>query len=147
MLRKSLCSLVLAVVLSAGTTIALAPSADAATRVDYSATCNRTWVQSVRVAGYDRNVIVSMVPTSRARWLGRSNVGAIWSDIWSCVPYPSGLYGWQGDSMWQQLACHATWSANIGGGWTGGPTWDFESWRPSVSMSYALQVWRHSCNW
>lgn len=133
--------------LAATAVVAVAPSAQAATRVDYSARCNSGWVASVHVSGYGRSVKVSIEPTGYARWFASTNVGAVWNAVWNCVHYPYNLYGWQGDGMWDQLVCHAVWSVNIGAGWTGGPTWDLESWRPNVSYSYSVQVWRHSCNW
>ncbi len=101
-----------------------------------------------RIHGYDWNVYVSITPTERARYAARFT-NSMWSQLWQCTPYPSGLHGWQGDGLYDQLACHAIFSARVPGvtGWAGGPTWDLESWRPNESYDYMLQAPRHSCNW
>jgi hypothetical protein len=125
-----------------------APTVEASTRVDVTKVCNTVDIVKVHITGYDRNLKVSIEPTGRARVAARFSP-AMWDQLWSCVSYPSGLYGWQGDSMYRQLACHATYSAGVPGvtTWTGGPTWDLESWRPSVSWVRVAQVWDHKCNW
>lgn len=143
---------VIAVILVAftlGTSMSVVDAARASTRVDVSARCNSPWIVSAHEYGYDRNVIVKIEPTGLARWAGRFDP-AIWNDLWSCIPYPStGLYGWQGDSMYKQLACHAVYSASVPGitSWTGGVTWDLESWRSNVSWFTVWRVWGHKCNW
>jgi hypothetical protein len=55
----------------------------------------------------------------------------------------SALSASQSDSMYKQMVCHTFW----GVAHLGGPTWDFESWRPDVSSWKALRVREHSCNW
>ena len=45
--------------------------------------------------------------------------------------------------MFKQMVCHTFWGVAR----LGGPTWDFESWRPDVSSYKALRVTEHECNW
>lgn len=124
------------------------PTVKAATRVNVTRQCNTVDIVRVTITGYDRNLRVSIEPTGRARVAAQLN-SAMWDQLWRCIPYPSGLYGWQGDSMYKQLLCHSFYSIGIPGSskWTGGPTWDLETWRSNVSWSRASQVWSHSCNW
>ena len=134
-----------------GATLLVGSPADAATRVDYGKNCNTSLIMRVTVKGYDRNVRVAIQPTTLARTVGRLRVGEMWSQMWNCVHYPNGLYGWQGDSLYDQLLCHAYWSFYGGPfGWSGGPTWDLESWRPAKSDSYIKgtgSFLSHRCNW
>ncbi|MGH9213949.1 MAG: DUF2599 domain-containing protein [Acidimicrobiales bacterium] len=125
-----------------------AGAAGASDRVDITRVCNSANVVKVRVSGYGRSLVVSVEPTGQARWLARFTPG-MWDEVWGCMPYPGSLYGWQGDSLYKQLACHAIFSASVPGvtGWSGGATWDLETWRPDVSWPRMYQVWDHRCNW
>jgi hypothetical protein len=124
--------------------------ANAANKVSYWSKCSGTWVSRVSVVGHGRNLVISMTPTTAARVMPppirllRRTYNQVWDEIWRCVRYPSGLYGWQGDSLYQQLSCHVAY----GIGRFGGPTWDLETWRPSIGLGSAIALAAaHRCNW
>lgn len=107
-------------------------------------TCDSPWMSSAGSVGEGAGFEVSFVPTKRARYLARG-IGAydsIWGDLQRCTQL-RGLSQTQRDSMYNQMVCHVLY----GVGNLGGPTWDFEAWRPLISGWQALNVADHSCNW
>jgi hypothetical protein len=108
-------------------------------------TCRSPWMRAARVHDEPQGPKVSFRPTKRARYAARGVPRAyrnIWRDLQRCVSFPA-LSASQSDSMYKQMVCHTFW----GVAHLGGPTWDFESWRPDVSSWKALRVREHSCNW
>lgn len=106
--------------------------------------CDSPWMSSAGSVGEGAGFEVSFVPTKRARYLARG-IGAydsIWGDLQRCAQF-RGLSKSQHDSMYNQMVCHVLY----GVGNLGGPTWDFEAWRPLISGWSALNVADHSCNW
>jgi hypothetical protein len=99
--------------------------------------------------GPPANFIVSMTPTGLARTAG------IWADVWrdltKCVKFPSNLPHSEIDSLQKQMDCHIFWSS---GPFIkdGGKTWDFEGWRPDVSLAFVVSPAQlidksKHCNW
>lgn len=108
--------------------------AEASTKVNRSASCKSEWISKVSYSGHGRSLRVSIMPKVKAGTSAKTMPGwnAVWDAMWRCVPYPNGLCGWQGDSMYKQLACHLVWGANPN---RTGPTFDLETWRPDVTVS------------
>jgi uncharacterized membrane protein YgcG len=123
--------------------------------------CHSRWMSSAGSAwgtsdtswtlnpGPPANFIVSMTPKSLAR-----NVG-IWSDVWrdltKCVKFPSNLPHSEIDSLQKQMDCHIYWSTTSLFP-DGGKTWDFEGWRPDVSLAFVVSPAQFidknkHCNW
>jgi len=123
--------------------------------------CHSKWMSSAGSAwgtsdtswtltpGPPANFIVSMTPTGLARTAG------IWADVWrdltKCVTFPTNLPHSEIDSLQKQMDCHIFWSSGpfIK---NGGKTWDFEGWRPDVSLAFVLSpaqaIDKHKhCNW
>lgn len=105
--------------------------------------CSSPWMSSAGSVGSGFGYEVSFSPTTRARYLARVVPGAyddIWADLHRCVPF-SGLSPSQEGSMYQQMVCHVLYGVAR----FGGRTFDFEAWRPEVSVSAALDP-RNECN-
>jgi hypothetical protein len=70
---------------------------------------------------------------------------AVWHAVQNCI---TGLYDGLADGIYEQIKCHVAiqglfpWAV-------GGETWDFETWRPKVPWTDALNVpdVRKACNW
>jgi Protein of unknown function (DUF2599) len=88
-----------------------------------------------------------MRPTWRARgrW-DKETWERIFADLKDCMPFPD-LTDGEMQSVYEQLACHSKWGvADL----VGGPTWDFETERPTKGLDEAVGGLRppgHKCNW
>lgn len=87
-------------------------------------------------------------PTLKGRLAGRALIPAEWNQMWQRVPQPRAMTPTERSSVYKQFACHVLFSLPKPGGWTGGPSWDFESWRPDISWLKAMNPLTNSkCNW
>lgn len=109
-------------------------------------TSDSSWTLS---PGPPANFIVSMTPTNLARNAGIWS--AVWRDLNKCVKFPSNLPHSEIDSLQKQMDCHIFWSS---GSFikNGGKTWDFEGWRPDVSLASVMSLAqlidkKKHCNW
>jgi hypothetical protein len=111
--------------------------------------CESRWMTAASSKGDGSEFKVSMTPTRRARWSGRSPASwlAIWSDLRRCAPFPDSLTRSQERSLYKQLACHAVFGVHKE---LGGPEWDLEARHPNIPWSVVLgpaAVAVHECNW
>lgn len=146
---KRLCAISAVGLVLAGGALVTAPSASA-----YYQQCNTTWVKSVNwIPQSDGHWIISIDPTTQARFSARFHLGAVWHEVNTCVPVGLRTYpyrrGTDAASAWTQLWCHAYLSYGIPGlgFYTGGATWDLETWRdpyPSIARVFNPQA---LCNW
>lgn len=121
--------------------------------VGYSGAVGTDWFKETRVETYvgtDR-VKVRAIPTRNGFVNARTDFHGAWNQVWSMVPYPKGIDQVEHQSLYEQFACHAAWAEEIlPGFWNTGPTWDLESWRPSIGIQKAInpiEAAKHQCNW
>jgi hypothetical protein len=131
--RRVLAALGLAI----ATTLVPAGSADAVW--SGTATCNGTYVKTVRWDGaYHVN------PTSVGRQAARYATASAWAEATRCmspVPLSQSVI----NSLYTQFQCHAHMSAGAFGYYSGGAEWDLETYRPATTNWW---TWvRNKCNW
>jgi hypothetical protein len=150
-MRTVLVLIALAAALEVGVTTQ-APSASGATTIYKQ--CNGDWIKSVDwIPVANSQWVIHIDPTTKARLVGRFNVNAIWAQLNSCVPTGVRTYPYKdrtaSDSAYNQLLCHAALSAGGFGVYSGGATWDLETWRyPYVSIATMMHPPSGSpCNW
>jgi Protein of unknown function (DUF2599) len=113
-------------------------------------TSGRSWTLA---GGPPANFMVSFKPSKRGRTappLTRS-FHWIWNDLRRCVKFPPKLSPTQSESLYEQMMCHVYWSTGPIFK-TGGNTWDFEAWRPTVSRRTLFSPTqiidkKKRCNW
>ncbi|MFF8846445.1 hypothetical protein ACF08N_27635 [Streptomyces sp. NPDC015127] len=121
--------------------------------VGYKAAIGSEWVKATEVARnlVNGNVDISVFPTEEGFESADTSYDRLWNQSFSKVPYPDRwLSDDQGSSLYKQLACHARYSYDLGGGPLSGDTWDLEGWAPDVSWDYAMNpifFLDHGCNW
>ncbi|WP_053717358.1 hypothetical protein [Saccharothrix sp. NRRL B-16348] len=97
-------------------------------------------MESIKVAEWDKGHFqIVLKPTGEARRHAafalnpRDAVVDQWHAVQRCVP---GLHGKLADTIWDQLECHQlnSWipMPREGGNWVTGPTYELESWRPTL---------------
>jgi hypothetical protein len=111
---------------------------------------NSDWMTRAGGMGSGRSFVVSILPTKRARAVGRLYnplgepfITYIWRDVRRCVQFPSDLVSYQRASIYKQLACHIEYGVATP---LGGNTWDLEAFRGDVSWDEALKP-RNGCQW
>ncbi|MCX5610235.1 hypothetical protein OHA89_36430 [Streptomyces sp. NBC_01546] len=125
--------------------------------VGYTSVTNTEWVKRTEIARAIKdgqiggNVDISVIPTAEGFDNADTSYDRLWDQSFSQAPYPDRwLTAEQGSSLYKQLACHARYSIDLGGGPEGGNSWDLEGWARDVSWDYAMNpllVWTHLCNW
>jgi hypothetical protein len=125
--------------------------------------CHSRWMSSAGSAwgtsdtswtlnpGPPANFIVSMTPTSLARNVTLGTWSDVWRDLTKCVKFPSNLPRSEISSLQKQMDCHIYWSTSSFFP-NGGKTWDFEGWRPDVSLGSVISPAQaidknKRCNW
>lgn len=125
-------------VLSLAMTLVL-PTGPAQALYNGTATCNGTYVKSVRWDG-----VYHVNPTSFGRQYTRYAIGTAWAEAQRCmnlVPLsPSVQY-----SLYTQFQCHAYLSAGAFGVYSGGAEWDLETYRSATTNWWTWA--RNKCNW
>ncbi|WP_208903074.1 DUF2599 domain-containing protein [Streptomyces incarnatus] len=92
--------------------------------------------------------VVRTWPTLKGRAGGRALIPVEWEQAWQRVPQPWAMTDTKNSSLYKQFACHVMFSVPKPGGWTGGESWDLESWRPDISWLKAMDPLTNSkCNW
>ncbi|MEU8691584.1 hypothetical protein [Streptomyces sp. NPDC048665] len=97
--------------------------------------------------------VVRAWPTLKARLGAAAAAGPDWDQIWQRVPRPWDMNPTNQSSIYKQLVCHTMFSAPKPGGWAGGPSWDFESWRSDIpwlrvmTPSSSPNWGNNECNW
>ncbi|MCZ7459714.1 DUF2599 domain-containing protein [Streptomyces sp. WMMC940] len=121
--------------------------------VGYSGAAGTDWFKETRVETYvgTDHVKVRAIPTRNGFVNARTDFHGAWNQVWSMAPYPKGIDQEEHQSLYEQFACHAAWAEErLPGDWNTGPTWDLESWLPSIGMQKAIdpiEALEHECNW
>lgn len=109
--------------------------------------CDSPWMRSAGKAGPAEAFFVSFRPTQKARLEGRDpeTWPKMWNDLQRCVGGFPDLDKARSQSLYKQLACHATFAVNEH---VGGDTWDLEGWREDIPWSVVFgDLPFHRCNW
>ncbi|WP_223281199.1 DUF2599 domain-containing protein [Streptomyces antnestii] len=109
---------------------------------------NETRIE-IPMSDWQNTFVVRAWPTLKGRTGGKVLAPAEWDQAWQRVPKPWAWTDAKESSIYKQFVCHVAFSApKPGGGWTGGESWDLESWRSDLSWLKVMNpLLNDKCNW